>query len=278
VPDASRSVPAVQSLLAANADVWKSKGLKIVEHTGFTMGFKAHLAHFPEAGLTVFVLSNNENTDPKDIALKIVDWSIKDQLKPEPGLKHKEIAINKELNKLYEGSYLFSDGMVLQFDNVNDTLKLIIPGAPKFIMYPENDNEFFLKDFDAQCTFVKDSKGTVNEIIWHQSNLNPKGVRYFKPKPLTQEELQSFTGNYEIPGFNTSFPVSLIDNELTIALPKTFRMVNIDTNLKLKHTAGNKFYGSLGMIEFKRNEEGKITGFVIADIGRVSNIEFTKKN
>jgi len=258
--------------------VWKYKGLKIVEHTGFTMGFKAHLAHLPEAGLTVFVLSNNENTDPKDIALKIVDWSLKDQLKPETRTEHKEIAINKELNKLYEGSYLFTDGMVLQFDNVNDTLKLIIPGAPKFIMYPEKDNKFFLKDFDAQCTFVKDSKGNVNEIIWHQNNLNPKGVRYFKPEPLTQKELQSFTGNYEIPGFNTSFPVSLKDNELTLTLPKTFRMVNIDTSLKLKHTAGNKFYGSLGMIEFKRNKEGKITGFVIADIGRLSNIEFTKKN
>jgi CubicO group peptidase (beta-lactamase class C family) len=258
--------------------VWKYKGLKIVDHGGFTMGFKAHLAHFPEAGLTVFVLSNNENTDPKDIALKIVDWSLKDLLKPETRTEHKEIAINKELNKLYEGSYLFTDGMVLQFDNVNDTLKLIIPGAPKFIMYPENENKFFLKDFDAQCTFVKDNKGKVNEIIWHQNNMNPKGVRYIEPKPLTQKELQSFTGNYEIPEFNKSYPVTLKDKELTITLPKTFRMVNIDTNLKIKHTADNNFYGSLGMIEFKRNKEGKITGFIILDVGRLRKIEFTKKN
>jgi hypothetical protein len=171
-----------------------------------------------------------------------------------------------------------TDGMVLQFDNVNDTLKLIIPGAPKFIMYPENDNKFFLKDFDAQCTFVKDSKGKVNEIIWHQNNMNPKGIRYIAPKPLTQKELQSFTGNYEIPGFNTVYLVNLKDKELTMTLPKTFRMVNIDTNLKIKHTAGNMFYGSLGMIDFKRNKEGKITGFIIADVGRLRKIEFTKKN
>lgn len=258
--------------------VWKYKGLKIVDHGGFTMGFKAHIAHFPEAGLTVFVLSNNENTDPKDIALKIADWSLKDLLKPEIKIEHKEIVINKELNKLYEGSYLFTDGMVLKFDNINDTLKLIIPGAPKFIMHPEKTNEFFLKDFDAQCTFVKDSKGNVNEIIWHQNNQNPKGVRYTEPKPLTQKELQSFTGKYEIPGFNMSYPVTLKDNELTITLPKTFRMVNIDTNMKIKHTSGDKFYGSLGIIEFKRSKEGKITGFVISDVGRLRNIEFTKRN
>jgi CubicO group peptidase (beta-lactamase class C family) len=258
--------------------VWKYKGLKIVDHGGFTMGFKAHLAHFPEAGLTVFVLSNNENTDPSNLAFKIVDWSLRDLLKPETRIEHKEIAINKELNKLYEGSYLFTDGMVLQFDNVNDTLKLIIPGAPKFIMHPEKENEFFLKDFDAQCTFVKDSKGKVNEIIWHQNNLNLKGVRYTEPKPLTQKELENFTGNYEFSEFNTVYPVTLKDNELIITIPKTFRMVNIDTNLKIKHTAGNKFYGSLGIIEFKKNKEGKITGFVIADVGRLRNIEFTKKN
>jgi CubicO group peptidase (beta-lactamase class C family) len=42
--------------------VWKHRGLKIVDHGGFTMGFKTQITHIPEAGLTVFVLSNNENT------------------------------------------------------------------------------------------------------------------------------------------------------------------------------------------------------------------------
>lgn len=258
--------------------VRKHKGLKFVDHGGFTMGFKTQLMHLPEAGFSVFVLSNNESTNPWDIAIKITDWYLEDQLKSDPKKERREIEINKELYKLYMGSYIMPDGMVLRFDNENDTLKLIIPGAPKFIMYPEKDNEFFMKDFDAQCTFVKDSKGKVNEIIWHQNNQNPKGVRYTEPKPLTQKELQSFTGKYEIPEFNISYPVTLKDKELTITLPKTFRMVNIDTNLKIKHTAGNNFYGSLGMIEFKRNKEGKITGFVIVDVGRLRNIEFTKKN
>jgi CubicO group peptidase (beta-lactamase class C family) len=258
--------------------VWKYRGLKIVDHGGFTMGFKTQITIVPEAGLSVFILSNNENTDPKNIAMKIVDWSLKDLLKPETKVEHKEIVINKELNQLYKGSYIFPDGMVLKFDNENDTLKLIIPGAPKFVMYPEKDNEFFLKDFDAQCTFVKDGKGKVNEITWHQSNQNPKGVRCTEPNPLTQKELQSYTGKYEIPELNVTYPVTLKDNELIITLPKTFRMVNIDPNMKIKHMSGDKFYGSLSMLEFKRNKEGKVTGFVIADVGRLRNIEFTKKD
>jgi CubicO group peptidase (beta-lactamase class C family) len=256
---------------------WKYRGFKIADHGGFTMGFKTQITFVPEAGLAVFVLSNNENTDPKDIAMKIVDMSLKDILMPDIKEEHKEITINKELYKLYEGSYYMPDGMVLKFENTNDTLKLVIPGAPKFIMHPEKETEFFLKDFDAQCTFVRENNGKVNEIIWHQNNQNPKGVRYFEPKPLSLKELEAYTGRFEIPELNVTYPVSLTDNDLNITLPKTFRMVSIDTNLKLKHVSGDKFYGSLGIIEFKRNKEGKVKGFVIADIGRIRNIEFEKR-
>jgi hypothetical protein len=145
-------------------------------------------------------------------------------------------------------------------------------------MHPEKENEFFIKDFDAQCTFLRNSNGKVSEIIWHQNNQNPKGVRYSEPKPLSVKELEAYTGRFEIPELNVTYPVSLTDNDLNITLPKTFRMVSIDTNMKLKHVSGDKFYGSLGLIEFKRNKEGNVKGFVIADIGRIRNIEFEKRN
>jgi CubicO group peptidase (beta-lactamase class C family) len=257
--------------------VWKHKGLKMVDHGGFTMGFKTQLMYLPEGGFSVFVLSNNESINPWDIAIGITDWYLKDQLDPEIKIEHKENEINKDLYKLYMGSYIMTDGMVLRFDNENDTLKLIIPGAPKFVLYPEKENEFFIKDFDAQCTFVKDGEGKVNEIVWHQNNQNPKGIRFNEPKPLTQNELVSYTGRYEIPELDVTYPVTMKDNQLIVTLPKTFRMVGIDTNMKLKHLSGDKFHGTLGSLEFKRNKEGKVTGFVIADIGRIRNIEFTKK-
>jgi len=182
----------------------KHKGLKIVDHGGFTMGFKTQLTHIPEAGFSVFVLSNNESTNPWDIAIKITDWYLEDQLKSEPKKERREIEINKELYKLYMGSYIMPDGMVLRFDNENDTLKLIIPDAPKFVMYPEKENEFFIKDFDAQCTFVKDSKGKINEIVWHQGNHNPKGIRFIDPQPLTPKELGGYKGSFEIRELNVT--------------------------------------------------------------------------
>jgi CubicO group peptidase (beta-lactamase class C family) len=255
----------------------KHRGFKMADHGGFTMGFRSHIMFLPEAGFSVFVLTNNESTDTWKIANTILDWYLKDLLNPEIKTEHKEIIPDKNLYSQYKGSFLMPDGMVLRFDDENDTLKLIIEGAPKFIMHPEKENEFFIKDFDAQCTFVSDSKGTVNEIIWHQSNQNPKGVRYTEPRPLTISELQQFTGKYECPELSVTYPVFLNENKLNITLPKTFRMVNIDTNMKLKHVSGDKFYGTLGLIEFRRNKEGKVSGFTIADVGRLRKIDFTKR-
>lgn len=258
--------------------IGKRRGLETVEHGGFTMGFKDQITVIPEAGFAIFVMSNNENIDPGNITTKIVDLYLKDQLKPDIKKDHKEVVINKDLYKLYEGSFIMNDGMVLKFMNINDTLKLIIPGAPQFVMHPEKENEFFLKDFDAQCTFNMNKAGKVDEIVWHQNNVNPKGIRYSEPKQLTQKELQEFVGKYEIPELNATYPVTLNENELIVTLPKVFRYVGIDTKLKIDHTSGDNFHGSLGKITFKRDPKGKITGFIIADIGRIRNIEFTKKD
>jgi CubicO group peptidase (beta-lactamase class C family) len=254
------------------------KGLKVIEHGGYTFGIKAQITLIPNAHFAVFVLSNNENVNTTDMTWQITDWYLKDLLKPEILKEHKEITVNPELYDLYKGSYVFPDGVVIAFDNVNDTLRLNMSGVPHFIIYPEKENEFFFKDFNAQCTFVKDSSGKVNEIIWHQSNTDTKAVRYTPPKLLTQEELMSYTGKYEIPEFNAIYPVTLKENELRMTLPKEFKKVNIETDMILGHMSGDKFYGRLGMAEFKRNEKGDITGFVLLDIGRLRNIEFIKRD
>lgn len=255
----------------------KHRGLKSVEHGGFTMGFKDQVTFIPEAGFAVFIISNNENIDPGDITGKIVDICLKDRLQPEKNKERKEITINKALYTTYSGSYILDDAMILKFENVNDTLKLIIPGAPQFAMYPEKENEFFLKDFDAQCTFITGKNGKGDQIIWHQNNANPKGIRYTEGAPLSNNELIEYSGKYENSELNVTYPVAVNDNDLTITLPKTFRMLGMDTQLKIEHRTGDTFHGNLGKITFKRDNNGKVTGFVIADIGRMRNIEFSKK-
>jgi len=258
--------------------ITKSRGLKKVYHEGGTEGYRAYLTHFPEAGFSVFVMANGEINDHWSLADKIADFYLKDLLKPEIKKEHKEITLNKELYQPYKGEYLLSYADVLKFDIVNDTLKLTFSDGKIVNMYPEQENEFFLKEFDAQCTFVKGSSGKVEEIVWHQYNTNFKGLRYTEPKPLSKKELQSFTGKYEIPGLNITYSIYVKDNELIMTLPNTFKSYGIDPNIVLTHRLGDIFFGMLNKVEFKRNREGKVTSFIIADVGRVRNIEFTKRD
>lgn len=258
--------------------VWKHRGLRIADHGGFTMGYKAHTVYVPDESFAVSVISNYEGTDPKKICMSVAELYFRDKLLPEEKKDHKEIQIDKSLYRLYQGSYIMSDGQILKFDITGDTLFLVIPGAPKFELHPEKENEFFLKEFDAQCTFVTGTDKKVNEIIWHQNSQNPHGLRYSEPKPFTSKEMKAFTGQYENRALNVTYPVNITDNELVMTLPRTFRMVNIDRYLKLHHTAGNKFYSSLGMIEFKLDKRGKINSFIIVDVGRLRNIEFRKRD
>lgn len=257
---------------------WSPNGPKKLHHEGGEDGFRAYVSHFPETGLSIFIMANGETNNHSNLATKIADMLIKNELKPEKKKEHKEMKIKKELLQLYKGSYLLSDGNVLSFNIVNDTFKLIIPDAPEFIMYPEKENEFFLIDFDAQCTFVKDSLGKVDEIVWHQNGQNFKGSRTIVPQPLTQKELQSFSGKYEIPGLNVTYSIFEKDNNLIMTLPKTFEVFNLYPGITLTHRSGDVFYGRLDKVEFKRNNEGKVTGFIIADVGRLRNIEFTKRD
>jgi CubicO group peptidase (beta-lactamase class C family) len=257
---------------------WNPNGPKFICHEGGGPGFRAYFAYYPYADFSFFIMSNNEKTDVMQIESTVTQWFLKDSTKTELKKEHKENKINKELFQHYTGSYVHPKGLILRFENENDTLKLIIPDNPKFVLYPESENEFFLKDFDAQCTFVKDNTGKVNEIIWHQGSENSKCTRFTETKLFTKMEMQSFTGNYRIPGLDIPYPVYLKDNDLYIALPKTFRQVGFNTEMKITHMSGDKFLSRLGLIEFKRDKKNKIASFVVADVGRMRNIEFTKQN
>jgi len=255
---------------------WSPGGLKKVFHEGGTEGFRAYLSHFPETGFSVFVMANGETNNHMTLADKIADLYLNDHLKPEIKKEHKEITLNKELYQPYIGEYLLSYADVLKFDIVNDTFKLTFSDGKIVNMYPEKENEFFVKEFDAQCTFVKGSSGKVDEIVWHQYSKNFRGLRYSEPKPLSKKELQSFTGKYEFPGFNMTYSIYVKDNDIIMTLPNTFKKYGIDPNIVLTHRLGDIFFGMLNKVEFKRSREGKVSSFIIADVGRVRNLEFTK--
>jgi CubicO group peptidase (beta-lactamase class C family) len=84
----------------------------------------------------------------------------------------------------YVGNYVFSPNFSIAVTLEGDQLMVegltVIPGAkeqPKFALFPESQNKFFLKVMKAQLEFIIDHKGQVSYMFLHQGGSDLKGEK-----------------------------------------------------------------------------------------------------
>ncbi|WP_164977485.1 serine hydrolase domain-containing protein [Ancylomarina salipaludis] len=253
------------------------KGIKMVEHSGGDLGFRSQFMIFPEEKLLLVLLFNTESINTRRLAYQITDLIFAGKIIEEAPKQRVEITVEKEKLQLLEGDYQMPDGMQFGFDLKQDTLWLVLPGEDRYPLYAESPNHFFLKAFKAQCTFIKGSDGSVNELIWHQGGKDYKADKTVKRKSLTKEELACYVGKYYHNSLKVEYPIALQDDILTITPPSTFKTYLDFDSVKLSHLKGDKFStDNFGLLEFTRNDANQINGFVLLDVGRVQNIRFSK--
>jgi D-alanyl-D-alanine-carboxypeptidase/D-alanyl-D-alanine-endopeptidase len=78
------------------------------------------------------------------------------------------ITVAPEIFSSYVGKYELAPNFVLAITSEHGSLFLQATGQPRFEMFAESETSWFLKDVDAQVTFVKEA-GKVNRIILHQN-------------------------------------------------------------------------------------------------------------
>lgn len=251
------------------------KGVKMVEHSGGVPGFRNQFMMFPDEELLVIVMFNNESVNTRRLSIEIADLMMAGKLIEEAPLESVEVELDRELVKNYEGSYRMPDGMELAFKYEQDTFWLSLPGDERFQLFAESETKFFLKAFDAQCTFMRAGDNNVNEMIWHQGGNDYSALRVEEREPLTKDQLASYAGKYFHKELNAKYPVTFKDGKLTMQTPDTFKKyLNFDS-VEISHIKGDRFLTDrLGMLEFTRDPSGRINGFVLEDVGRLQNVRF----
>jgi CubicO group peptidase (beta-lactamase class C family) len=254
------------------------KGVKMVEHSGGVPGFRNQFMIFPDHGLLVMLMFNNESVSTRRLATDIAGLMLAGKLKEEVPRPRAAKEIDPEAISNFEGSFQMPDGMELTFIFEQDTFWLTLPGDHKFQLFLEGENKFFLKAFDAQCTFITSGKGEANEIIWHQGGSNQQGQRVIERKELTEDEMAKYAGNYVHEILNSRYPVTFSDGKLTMQTPPTFKKYVGFDSVELSHISGDRFSTDrLGMLEFTRDDAGLINGFVLDNVGRLQNIRFSRR-
>jgi len=99
----------------------------------------------------------------------------------------KQIAVDPKLFDGYIGRYQLAPDFILAVTREGDHLFTQATGQPKVELFPESNQDYFLKVVDAQITFVIDSNGRGTELILHQGGRDQHAKRIEGEPPPAKE-------------------------------------------------------------------------------------------
>ncbi len=143
-------------------------GKKVVEHGGGIFGFVSFILRVPEEQICIIVLDNQ----PSMAAPGKIAADINALLHGQPyTIPHQRVAITVDTNTLkqYVGAYQLNPNVIVTMTLDNGQLMTQLTNQPKFPVFAEKENFFFLKVVDAQIEFVKGANGTVEKVILYQN-------------------------------------------------------------------------------------------------------------
>jgi D-alanyl-D-alanine-carboxypeptidase/D-alanyl-D-alanine-endopeptidase len=78
------------------------------------------------------------------------------------------VRVNPAIYDRYVGEYELRPGFILTVSREGDRLMTQATGQARFEIFPLSETDFFVKDFDAQITFVMGPDGQVDHVVLHQ--------------------------------------------------------------------------------------------------------------
>ncbi|QHT67983.1 prolyl oligopeptidase family serine peptidase [Rhodocytophaga rosea] len=110
---------------------------------------------YPEAGHDSWTETYNNPA--------LYEWFLKHKRKAKIAIK-----VNPTVYDAYIGVYELEPHFSLTILKENNRLFVQPTDQPKIELHPETEKDFFIKEVNAQISFVKDSKGKVTELVLHQ--------------------------------------------------------------------------------------------------------------
>lgn len=157
------------------------QGGRTLFHNGGTGGYRSFLGLDKERKLAVVVLSNT--------AADVIDeagTAILDVLRGAP-VRLPSVRpmanVDSAVLDAYTGVYSLAPLVKITVTKESAKLKVQLTGQPKFRLYPETKEKFYLRVVDAQITFEKNDKGQVTGLVLHQNGRDQRAKRIGQAPP-----------------------------------------------------------------------------------------------
>jgi CubicO group peptidase (beta-lactamase class C family) len=149
----------------------ESEDGRLLWHGGTVAGFKCIACHLVEKDLTVIVFSNIFNFPRNRIANDLIYLALGRPYQVPTA--HKQIELDLGGCQGFPGVYQSESGSLAEIRLIRDSLYLLL--EPKgndlgnseggqYLLFPESETEFFLKDINAQVEFAVDAGGKTRQI------------------------------------------------------------------------------------------------------------------
>jgi len=234
-------------------------GRRIVEHSGSTAGYQAHLVRYPDRHVSVAVLCNVASAAATEYAHRVGEMFV--GVAPEPDRRNAAFAAAPEALDRIAGVYRDTrTGMTVTITHEKDALRIargpaFVPtSATRFVS--DGGDVFEIADRHARMT---DSYGTATTY-----------ERVDTPKP-TMEQLRELTGTYSSDEAETSLTIALEGDRL-VARRRP------DTVLALTPVYTDAFRApQLGLVIFRRNGAGRVAELSVVQ-DRVWDLRFRRES
>ena len=152
-------------------------GDTIVWHNGGTGGYRTFIGLQPSRKRAVVVMTNTTGPGADDIGMHLLNSALPLAPRPTPMKQRVAIELGADALAAYVGTYQLAPTFAILVTLKDGALYGQATGQPAVRLWPETPSDFFLKEVDAQVSFVRDAQGAVRELVLHQNGQNVKGPK-----------------------------------------------------------------------------------------------------
>lgn len=150
-------------------------GHRLTTHSGGIHGFSSNILRFPEDELAIIIFDNSSSNSLGKISNSLAAIIFNEPYQiPE---EKKEIVVDRSILEKYAGEYQLAPTFSITISLEENQLKGQATGQPKFDLFAEKENLFYLKVVEAKVEFIKDVNGNVTELILYQNGQKPRGKK-----------------------------------------------------------------------------------------------------
>ena len=144
----------------------------IVWHNGGTGGYRTFIGLLPSRKVAVVVMTNSAGVGADDIGMHLLVPTMPLAPKAAPMKQRTAIEVPVAVLARYAGTYQLAPAFALAVTVDGGALWAQATGQPRFRLWPETETDYFIKEVDAQVTFVRDAQGAVTSLVLHQNGQN----------------------------------------------------------------------------------------------------------